>query len=59
MSEAPLLSGDDKVDAFETIEDDFDRFEFAMYIVNTPPEERPEVSESDAEEALAWLQEQP
>ena len=55
MSESPLLSGDDKVDAFDTIEDEFDRFEFAMYIVNTAPEDRPEVSEEDALEALDWL----
>lgn len=39
---------------FEACEDDHERFEFAQYIVNTPPEDRPEVTEADAQEALDW-----
>jgi hypothetical protein len=43
---------------WDTLEDDGERFEFAQYVVNTAPEDRTEISPSDAEDALAWMSEQ-
>ena len=54
-NERTLLTGD-TVDAFETLEDDWDRFEFASYVAATDPDDRPEVDESDAAAALEWLE---
>lgn len=41
---------------FDSLEDDFERFEYAQYIINTTPEERPEVSKESEEAALKWME---
>lgn len=41
--------------SFNSLTSDDERWEYAQYIVNTPAEDRPEISEEDAEAALAWL----
>lgn len=40
---------------FYSLSDDDERFEYAQYIVNTPEEDRPEISKEDADAALEWL----
>lgn len=56
MSEPLFLSNEGVV--WDTIEDDWERFEFASYIVNTPADQRKEISPEDATAALAWLEAQ-
>jgi len=40
---------------FDNLQDDDERWEYAQYIVNTPAEDRPEISEENAAAALDWL----
>lgn len=46
---------DDGSFSFDSLQDDDERWEYAQYIVNTPEEDRPEISDADAEAALNWL----
>jgi hypothetical protein len=46
---------DDAELEFYSLSDDDERFEYAQYIVNTPEEDRPEISKEDAAAALDWL----
>ena len=46
---------DDGALEFNSIEDDDERWEYAQYIINTPEEDRPEISAEDAAAALEWL----
>jgi hypothetical protein len=41
---------------FGALETDDERFEFAQYIVNTAPKDRPEISDANAKEALSWME---
>lgn len=43
---------------FATLTDDDAKFEYAQYVINTPPEDRPEISEDDAKAALDWMESQ-
>ena len=49
-----LMLGEDE-SGWDSLETDWERFEFAQYIVNTPPEDRSEISDADAGAALAWM----
>lgn len=51
----PVILEEDGV-SFDALEDDDARFEFAQYVINTPPQDRPEISEEDAAAALAWME---
>ncbi|BAN04406.1 hypothetical protein YM304_40920 [Ilumatobacter coccineus YM16-304] len=42
----------------DALESDGERFEFARYIVNTAPDVRTKISESDAAAALDWMRRQ-
>lgn len=53
----PVMIEEDGV-SFDALETDDEKFEFAQYVVNTPPEDRPEVSEADAALALQWMESQ-
>lgn len=48
------MTDDSSLD-FYNLEDDDERFEYAQYIINTPEEDRPEISKENAEAALEWL----
>jgi hypothetical protein len=55
MNSNPSPLTDDGTLDFDDLQDDDERWEYAQYIVNTPEEERPEISKEDAEAALEWL----
>ena len=50
----PLITTTEDVD-WDLLTEDDDRFEYASYVVNTAPEDRPEISEVSAKAALAWI----
>lgn len=50
-----LITGEEDDLTFDALKDDDARFEYAQYIVNTAPKDRPEISESDAKDALDWM----
>jgi hypothetical protein len=41
---------------FESLTTDRERFEYSQYIVNTPPKDRPELTEDNAKAALSWAE---
>ena len=55
MNSNPSPLTDDGALDFDNLQDDDERWEYAQYIVNTPEEERPEISKEDAQAALEWL----
>lgn len=51
----PLFLSNEGV-VWDTLEDDDERFEYVQYIINTPEEDRPELTDEDVQAALNWAE---